>query len=61
MKANNTAAIAAYIAKQQAIVAKLELLLEAADDHFGSDPEKLTWADVKNIAWIERILNSTEI
>lgn len=61
MKANNTAAVAAYIAKQQAVVAKLEKLLAAANDHFGTNPDTLTWANVGDLARIECVLNEIEI
>ena len=43
----------AYLARTAAIHAKLELLQQLADDHFGHDPEHIHWGHVGDLTRIE--------
>lgn len=49
-------AIDAYIGKAANIQAMLKRLTEAADDHFGDDPDAITWGHVGSLGSIEEKL-----
>lgn len=49
-------AIDAYISKAAYIQAMLKRLSEAADDHFGDDPDTITWGHVGSLGAIEEKL-----
>lgn len=49
-------AIDAYIGKAANIQAMLERLKESADDHFGDDPDAITWGHVGSLGSIEEKL-----
>lgn len=49
-------AIDAYIGKAANIQAMLKRLTEAAADHFGDDPETITWGYVGSLGAIEEKL-----
>jgi hypothetical protein len=42
-------AIDAFIAKKASIDAMLTRIAQLSDDHFGADPDKVTWGDVGTI------------
>ena len=46
---NNDAALAAFIAKKAEIDAMLVRLQAFSDDHFGADPERVSWANVGSL------------
>lgn len=43
----------AYLARIAAIHAKLERLLQLADDHFGHDPDAIHWGHVGDLGRVE--------
>lgn len=49
-------AIDAYIGKAVNIQEMLKRLMEAADDHFGDDPDAITWGHVGSLGAIEEKL-----
>ncbi len=49
-------AIDAYIGKTASIQAMLKRLTEAAADHFGDDPDAITWGHVGSLGTIEEKL-----
>lgn len=46
---SNEAALAAFIAKKVEIDAMLARLQAFSDDHFGADPERVSWANVGSL------------
>ncbi len=46
-------ALDAYLARTAAIHAKLELLQQLADDHFGHDPDVIHWGHVGDLGRVE--------
>ncbi|MBK9624971.1 MAG: hypothetical protein IPO38_10620 [Rhodocyclaceae bacterium] len=49
----NQTALDAYPARIAAIHAKLERLLQLADDHFGHDPDAIHWGHVGDLGRVE--------
>ena len=49
-------AIDAYIGKAASIQAMLKRLTATADDHFGDDPDAITWGHVGSLGAIEEKL-----
>lgn len=47
----------AYLARSAAIHAKLERLQQLANDHFGHDPEYISWPHVGDLGRIETALD----
>lgn len=45
----NDDALAAFIARKEEIDAMLVRLQASSDDHFGADPERVTWAHVGSL------------
>ena len=54
--ADNRTAVDAYIARKTEIDAMLARLAALSDDHFGADPEAITWADVGTLAHYTELL-----
>ena len=46
---SNEAALAAFITKKVEIDAMLARLQAFSDDHFGADPERVSWANVGSL------------
>lgn len=53
---NNNAALAAFIAKKAEIDAMLARLQGFSDDHFGIDPERLSWSDLGSLEYQAHLL-----
>lgn len=53
----NTEALNAYMQHLSAIRAHLEALQSLVDDHFGTDPDSITWANVGDLTRIESALS----
>lgn len=53
---NNDAALAAFMAKKSEIDAMLARLQAFSDDHFGADPERLSWAEVGSLEYQAHLL-----
>ena len=47
--ANREAALAAFISAKLEFDALLAEIKQASDDHFGADPETITWADAEQL------------
>lgn len=54
--ADNQMALAAYVARTESIRRQAQALLDAAQDHFGTAPEDVTWADVGSLAHVDERL-----
>ena len=52
----NDAALAAFIAKKAEIDAMLARLQAFSEDHFGADPERLSWAEVGSLEYQAHLL-----
>lgn len=52
----NDAALAAFIAKKAEIDAMLARLQAFSEDHFGADPERLSWAHVGSLEYQAHLL-----
>ncbi|MGR3420633.1 MAG: hypothetical protein ACU0DD_06370 [Paracoccus sp. (in: a-proteobacteria)] len=52
----NDAALAAFITKKMEIDAMLSRLQAFSDDHFGSDPERVSWAHVGSLEYQAHLL-----
>ena len=50
------AALDAYIARKIEIDTMLARLKALSDDHFGADPDAITWADVSTLAHYAELL-----
>lgn len=50
-------ALDAYVAHTASITAKLERLLELADNHFGVEPSAVNWAHVGDLCRVEKLLD----
>ncbi len=48
----NDEALSAFVSKLAEINEVLTTLQQAADDHFGTDPERVNWAHVGDLGWI---------
>lgn len=60
-KATQAEALAALLAKKAEIDALLARIAAASDDHFGSNPESLTWADAETLGYVTtRLTEITE-
>ena len=46
-------ALDAYLARSASIHAKLELLHQLADDHFGHDPDAIHWGHVGDLGRVD--------
>jgi hypothetical protein len=57
MMNNKQTALDAYLARTAAIHAKLELLQQLADDHFGHDPDAINWGHVGDLGRVEARLD----
>jgi len=55
-EANRQQALAAFIARKAEIDALLARLAAASADHFGRDPEEVTWADEGSLGHVEEKL-----
>lgn len=47
--ADKQTALYAYVARVESIRRQAQALLKAADDHFGSAPDEVTWAHVGSL------------
>ncbi len=57
----NEAALAAFMADKTEIDALLARIAAASDDHFGTNPERVTWGDAGSLGFItERLKEITE-
>ena len=58
---SNEAALAAFMAGKAEIDTLLARIAAASDDHFGANPERVTWGDAGSLAFItERLKEITE-
>ena len=53
----NENALEAFIAKTHLILAKLEMLQERAEEHFGQDPDTIHWGHVGDMIRIDEGLD----
>ncbi|MBE7183840.1 MAG: hypothetical protein INR68_05495 [Methylobacterium mesophilicum] len=53
---SNDAALAAFLAKKAEIDAMLGRLQELSDNHFGTEPERLTWGEVGTLGHYAELL-----
>ncbi len=57
----NEAALAAFMAGKAEIDTLLARIAAASDDHFGTNPERVTWGDAGSLGFItERLKEITE-
>jgi hypothetical protein len=57
----NEAALAAFMAGKTEIDALLARIAAASEDHFGANPERVTWGDAGSLGFIaERLKEITE-
>ena len=57
----NEAALAAFMAGKAEIDTLLARITAASDDHFGTNPERVTWADAGSLGFVtERLKEITE-
>ena len=57
----NEAALAAFMVSKTEIDALLARIAAASDDHFGTNPERVTWGDAGNLGFVtERLKEITE-
>jgi len=57
----NEAALAAFMAGKTEIDALLARIAAASEDHFGTNPERVTWADAGILGFVtERLREITE-
>ncbi len=55
------AALAAFVAGKTEIDALLARVAAASDDHFGTNPERVTWGDAGSLGFVtERLKEITE-
>ena len=58
---SNEAALAAFMAGKTEIDTLLTWIAAASDDHFGTNPERVTWGDAGGVGFItERLKEITE-
>jgi len=55
-EANRQQALAAFIARKAEIDALLARIAAASADHFGRDPDEVTWADEGSLGHVEQKL-----
>jgi hypothetical protein len=60
VKAHRTAALAAFIEQKNEIDRLLALIAEESANHFGVDPETVTWADRDGLARITALLTEAK-
>lgn len=48
----NDEALSAFVSKLAEINDTLDALRQAADDHFGADPERVNWGHVGDLGWV---------
>lgn len=53
---SNDEAIAAFLNKKAGIDAMLARLRELSDDHFGADPDRITWGEVGTLGHYAELL-----
>jgi hypothetical protein len=57
----NEAALAAFMAGKTEIDTLLARIAAASDDHFGTNPERVTWGDAGSLGFVtERLKEITE-
>ena len=58
---SNEAALAAFMAGKAKIDALLVRIVAASDEHFGTNPERVTWGDTGSLGFVtERLKEITE-
>jgi SpoVK/Ycf46/Vps4 family AAA+-type ATPase len=57
---SNDAALNAFMQKKAQIDAMLERLKALSDDHFGTTPDAVNWADVGSLEFVEAQLRGIE-
>ena len=50
---SNEQAVIEFVARMSAIRAQIDALDALAEDHFGSDPDTLTWANVGDLGRLQ--------
>ena len=59
---SNDAALAAFMAGKTEIDALLARIAAASNDHFGMNPERVTWGDAGSLGFVtERLKEITEV
>jgi len=58
---NNDAALATFMAGKAEIDTLLARIQQASNNHFGTDPERVTWGDADSLGFVtERLKEITE-
>lgn len=53
---NKDQALSAFLARKHHIDEMLKRLQDASDNHFDTDPDKITWGDAGSLGYIEKQL-----
>lgn len=53
---SNDAALSAFLSKKAEIDAMLARLADLSDDHFGADPDRITWGEVGTLGHYAELL-----